>query len=175
MGCGLVFGHGIFLKGFSCEILCCLPLRINFCQVLCAYRGCIRTYKHAICCNIYNFTFHILMHINSIFFFGRILLTNTMRLSWLILPTMRSAMTQGSRGSANRFTSTENFEDSPLLGRNTEVSVERDTGITRHDLREEQLGRGTTLSLFAATVKLQDIFGASFIVLVLSISCKILV
>lgn len=68
MGCGLVFGHGIFLKGFSCEILCCLPLRINFCQVLCAYRGCIRTYKHAICCNIYNFTFHILMHINSIFF-----------------------------------------------------------------------------------------------------------
>jgi hypothetical protein len=78
-------------------------------------------------------------------------------------------MIQGSRGSANRFTSTGNFEDSPLPGRNSEVSVGRDTLITRHDLQEGQIGRGTTLSLFAATGNLPDSFSASIIVLALSL------
>lgn len=86
-----------------------------------------------------------------------------------MLPTMQSAMTQGLIGSAILFTSTGNFVDSPQLERNTEVSVGRDTCITRHDLQEGQLGRGTTLSLSSVTVDLQDIIGVFIIVTVLPV------
>ncbi|CAL5371978.1 unnamed protein product [Camellia sinensis] len=44
--------------------------------------------------------------------------------------------------------STESFEDSPRLGRNTGVFVERDICTTRHDHREGLPGRGTTHTLF---------------------------
>ena len=70
----------------------------------------------------------------------------------MILPTMPSAMTQESTGSAIQCTSTGSSVASPLLARNTGDFVARDTCTTRPDLQEGQTGRGTTLSLFAAIV-----------------------
>lgn len=93
----------------------------------------------------------------------RIQLTNTSRSSWLILPTMLSAMTHGSTGSAILCTSTGNSVDSPLLERNTGVFVARDTCTTRLDLQEGQTGRETTHSLFAATVNSPWIIFAVFV------------
>ena len=63
-----------------------------------------------------------------------------------MLPIMQSGMILGSIGSATLSTNTGNFGVSHLLERNTEVSVERVIGITRHDLLEEQHGKGTTPS-----------------------------
>lgn len=60
----------------------------------------------------------------------------------------------GSTGSVSLSTSTGSFVDSLLLGRSTEVSEERVTCTTRHDLQEGQPGRGTKLSLSGVTVKL---------------------
>ncbi|CAL5407658.1 unnamed protein product [Camellia sinensis] len=88
--------------------------------------------------------------------------------SWLILPTMQSVMTRGSTGSATLFTSTESFEDSPRLGRNTGVFVERDICTTRHDHREGLPGRGTTHSLFGATDNFCDV-GVLVIIVVLGL------
>jgi hypothetical protein len=63
-----------------------------------------------------------------------------------MLPTMQFEMILGSIGSATLSTNTGSFGVSHLLERNTEVSVERVIGITRHDLLEEQHGKGTTPS-----------------------------
>ena len=63
-----------------------------------------------------------------------------------MLPIMQFEMILGSIGSATLSTNTGSFGVSHLLERNTEVSVERVIGITRHDLLEEQLGKGTTPS-----------------------------
>ena len=89
-----------------------------------------------------------------------------------MLPTMPSAMTLGSTGSATLFTSTESFEDSPLRGRNTGVFVERDICTTRQGHREGLPGRGTTLSLFGATGDCRDDAGFVIVILVCRIFCS---
>ncbi|KAE8708314.1 hypothetical protein F3Y22_tig00110347pilonHSYRG00084 [Hibiscus syriacus] len=83
----------------------------------------------------------------------RILLTSTLRLSWLMLHTMLSAMTQELTGSAIQFTNTESFEGSHLLVRKTGVCTGRATYTTRTDLHTEQPGRETTHFPFVATAE----------------------
>ncbi|GFY84374.1 ribosomal protein L23/L15e family protein [Actinidia rufa] len=58
---------------------------------------------------------------------------------------------------------TGSFEDSPLLGRNTGDSAERDTCTTRQGHQEGLPGRGTTHSLFVATVDCLDLTFASLL------------
>jgi len=73
-----------------------------------------------------------------------------------MLHTTLFARIQESIGFATLCTSTGSFVDSLLLERSTEAFVERGTRITRHDLPEGPLGRGTTPSLCVVTVDLHD-------------------
>lgn len=84
--------------------------------------------------------------------------TSTLRWSWLTKPMLPSVMIQGLTGYATQCISTENFVVSLQLVRNTGVSEEKDTCTTKHVLQEEQPGRGTKLSLSAATVNLLGSF-----------------
>jgi hypothetical protein len=76
-----------------------------------------------------------------------------------MLPTMPSAMTQESTGSAILYTSTGSFVALPPLGRNTGVYVAGDTCTTKLDLHAGQTGRETTHSPFVVTVEFSDVRG----------------
>lgn len=139
-----------------------IVLKFSVCRGWNPWLWCIGSYVMLFTCII---PFYIILMIIMV---HRILLTNILRLSWLTLPTIRPAMTQGSIGSAILFTSTGNCADSPLLEKSTEVSGGRDTCITRQDLQEGQHGRGTTLSPFGVTVDLRDILAGVTIGVVIS-------
>lgn len=64
-----------------------------------------------------------------------------------------SGMIQELTGCVILSTSTESFVDLPQQERNTEVSVERDTCITKQGRQEELPGRGTRLYHFAVTAE----------------------
>ena len=80
--------------------------------------------------------------------------TNTLRSSLLMLHTMRSAMTQGSTGSARVSTSTVSFVVLPLLARSSGVSEEKVTCITRTGHLAGQPGRGIRPNPSADTAEL---------------------
>jgi len=73
-----------------------------------------------------------------------------------MLPTMPSAMTQESTGSAILSTSTGSSVALPLLGRNTGVYVAGDTCTTKLDPLAGQTGRETTPSPFVVTDEFSD-------------------
>ena len=77
-----------------------------------------------------------------------------------MLPIMQFEMIQGSTGSASLCTNTGSFAVSHLQERNTEDSVERVTGTTKHALLAGPLGKGTTRSPFVGIVD----FGSSSLV-----------
>lgn len=87
-------------------------------------------------------------------FYGRTRLTDTMRLSLLMLSIMQFVMIQESTGSARVFTSTASSVDSLQPVRSTVACEGRATCITRQGHLAEQLGRGTRLCPFADTVEL---------------------
>ena len=81
-----------------------------------------------------------------------------------MLPIMQFEMIQGSTGSASLCTNTGSFAVSHLQERNTEDSVERVTGTTKHALLAGPLGKGTTRSPFVGIVD----FGSSSLDLLLA-------
>jgi hypothetical protein len=74
-----------------------------------------------------------------------------------MLPTMPSAMTQESTGSAILSTSTGSSVALPLLGRNTGVYVAGDTCTTKLDPLAGQTGRETTPSPFVVTDEMSSV------------------
>lgn len=95
---------------------------------------------------------HCYYFLINAFILYRILLTSILRWSWLILLIMPSVMTQELNGSAILSISTGSSVALPLLERNTEVFVEKDTCTTKLVLLAEPHGRETILSPFVATV-----------------------
>ena len=84
----------------------------------------------------------------------RIVPTNTLRSSLLMLPTLPSATTPGSTGCARMCTSTASSVASPRLARSTVACAARATPTTRTGHPGEPPGSATRPSPSAATVEL---------------------